>query len=642
MIAWLWLGCTPGDITTTALPEGRVGDVYSAAIEADGRGRWVFAAEDLPAGLTINPATGVVSGIPRERGSRTVTVRLETPGGRTRAEQAMSIVIGGARPACGRTIAGEFTEAALQGFSFVDWEADGGWRVVTLPVPGPEVEEITFEVEDARLFLLRPGLTLSTELEAFEQADRIDFARGAWRLGWDTSPHLGAFQAAQDELRLIVAGDAAGEWSVATTCAAAPVVEDPSIGPFVLGDPAAGGVRATKYDEEVIVESLDPLPAGLELTERGGIVGVPTEVGLTPLRIRMTRVSTGTSSVTTTGVGVYEPIRARCGEQVSVNTQAFEPGLDERGVPTDVDPANFELIEVPWDGQVGVRFEIDRGPSRPGDQSQLLDPEAAGFTLPSFGFDERLEATPRSWPPARYYQRAPELRLLVASQSGLRGRVTVTCEEGPQPDDTVLPVLEPGAPVTIPLGSVGGSEPITWSAEGLPAAVVLEPDGTLAYDGSEFASAEVLVTLEDADGVVTTTPITLWSTTDACDHVLACGETLERPVSGAAPAIACVSPAEVAAADWVTWVIAHEGLGRPGLLRPGAFDPDEADVSYQGYQGPLVAERGRPGVLFDLNWYEHRTRPLVLDSAAVAVDEAWTICAQCGEGAQPIREYSCD
>ena len=64
-------------ITTTALNPGVVGQSYTSPLQAsDGEtvltGTW--AASGLPGGLSIDPATGTISGTPTAAGSYTVTV----------------------------------------------------------------------------------------------------------------------------------------------------------------------------------------------------------------------------------------------------------------------------------------------------------------------------------------------------------------------------------------------------------------------------------------------------------------------------------------------------------------------------------------------------------------------------------------
>lgn len=58
---------TPLRITTTALPSGIVGDPYRASLAANGGitpYRWILTGGRLPSGLSLNEATGVLSGTP--------------------------------------------------------------------------------------------------------------------------------------------------------------------------------------------------------------------------------------------------------------------------------------------------------------------------------------------------------------------------------------------------------------------------------------------------------------------------------------------------------------------------------------------------------------------------------------------------
>jgi hypothetical protein len=69
----------PVQIVTTALPGGVVGNEYEAAIGAGGGlpgFTWSLAAGDPPAGITLDAATGVLSGTPTSSGTATFTVRV--------------------------------------------------------------------------------------------------------------------------------------------------------------------------------------------------------------------------------------------------------------------------------------------------------------------------------------------------------------------------------------------------------------------------------------------------------------------------------------------------------------------------------------------------------------------------------------
>lgn len=68
-------------MATTALPGATVGTPYRAQLLAaggSGRYRWEVSGGELPAGLTLDPATGVISGTPSAARSETVTVKLTT------------------------------------------------------------------------------------------------------------------------------------------------------------------------------------------------------------------------------------------------------------------------------------------------------------------------------------------------------------------------------------------------------------------------------------------------------------------------------------------------------------------------------------------------------------------------------------
>ena len=66
----------PVDITTTSLPEGKVGDAYLFTLEADGgKTPYTWTAPGLPAGLSV-AADGTITGTPTEFGDFTVEVTV--------------------------------------------------------------------------------------------------------------------------------------------------------------------------------------------------------------------------------------------------------------------------------------------------------------------------------------------------------------------------------------------------------------------------------------------------------------------------------------------------------------------------------------------------------------------------------------
>jgi len=89
-------------IATTNLPAGTVGSPYAATVAATGgfgAYTWTIEAGRLPVGLTLNPKTGVISGVPSEAGSVAFSVRVsdsqDTP---ATAAASLLISIGQATP----------------------------------------------------------------------------------------------------------------------------------------------------------------------------------------------------------------------------------------------------------------------------------------------------------------------------------------------------------------------------------------------------------------------------------------------------------------------------------------------------------------------------------------------------------------
>jgi hypothetical protein len=69
----------PLNITTTSLPNGARNVGYSQNLQATGGltpYTWSLASGSLPAGLTLNGATGVISGTPTKKGTSNFVVRV--------------------------------------------------------------------------------------------------------------------------------------------------------------------------------------------------------------------------------------------------------------------------------------------------------------------------------------------------------------------------------------------------------------------------------------------------------------------------------------------------------------------------------------------------------------------------------------
>ena len=62
------------------LPEATVRAAYTTTVDAyGGGGTYTWTATGLPAGLSINPTTGTISGYPSDTGTSLVTVTVTAP-----------------------------------------------------------------------------------------------------------------------------------------------------------------------------------------------------------------------------------------------------------------------------------------------------------------------------------------------------------------------------------------------------------------------------------------------------------------------------------------------------------------------------------------------------------------------------------
>lgn len=101
----LAIRATPLSIMTTSLPQGTANQSYSATLAATGGTgayTWGLAggSPTLPTGLTLNPSTGAISGIPTGTSNTnyTFTVTDQTPPTPQTATRTLQLIIGGAPP----------------------------------------------------------------------------------------------------------------------------------------------------------------------------------------------------------------------------------------------------------------------------------------------------------------------------------------------------------------------------------------------------------------------------------------------------------------------------------------------------------------------------------------------------------------
>lgn len=87
----------PLAVGTTTLPAGAIGSAYSQTLSATGAWgvyNWAVTSGSLPAGLSLDSATGVISGTPTKAGTSTVTVQATGTGAPVQtATQSLSLTV---------------------------------------------------------------------------------------------------------------------------------------------------------------------------------------------------------------------------------------------------------------------------------------------------------------------------------------------------------------------------------------------------------------------------------------------------------------------------------------------------------------------------------------------------------------------
>ncbi len=160
-------------ITTSSLPNGKVGEAYSEALTADGTTpiAWNIIGGALPDGLTLNETTGEISGTPTAAGTASFTVKATNSAGSDTKELSITIAKaapaehtvtvtteGGGTASASPAKAAAGTEITLtatpnEGYHFKEWQVESPTGLVitnnkfTMPDSNVEVKAI-FE-EDA-------------------------------------------------------------------------------------------------------------------------------------------------------------------------------------------------------------------------------------------------------------------------------------------------------------------------------------------------------------------------------------------------------------------------------------------------------------------------------------------------------------
>ncbi|GFK20100.1 putative Ig domain-containing protein [Corynebacterium glutamicum] len=430
------------DVTAPVLEvSGPVGGVVGSPIEpvtvsAD-EDDVVFSAPGLPAGLVIDPDTGVISGTPSEIFDGVVTV-IGTDAAGNAGEVEVSVTVGQAP---------DVTAPVLEVSGPV-----GG-------VVGSPIEPVTVSADEDDVVFSAPGLPAGLVIDP------------------DTGVISGTPSEIFDGVVTVIGTDAAGnagEVEVSVTVGQAPDVTAPVLevsGPVggVVGSPIEP--VTVSADEDDVVFSAPGLPAGLVIDPDTGVIsGTPSEI--------FDGVVTVIGTDAAGNAGEVE-VSVTVGQAPDVTA----PVLEVSGPVGGVVGSPIEPVTVSAD-------EDDVVFSAPGLPAGLvIDPDTGVISgTPSEIFDGVVT-------------------VIGTDAAGNAGEVEVSVTVGQAPDVTA-PVLE----VSGPVGGVVGSpiEPVTvsadeddvvFSAPGLPAGLVIDPDtGVISGTPSEIFDGVVTVIGTDAAG----------------------------------------------------------------------------------------------------------------------------------------------
>jgi hypothetical protein len=530
------------DAPNQILPVAIVGDPYDAALTVSGGDApyvWtVPEAVGVPQGLALL-GDGRLTGVPAEAGVFTFSALVADSAGRSkRLEATVEVVLEPEVVRCGESVSGSFAGSAF-GFAGADLTAldSLAWLAVELPQDLTTRIELVFDTDAVSTvyveraaepigssdldehyvpFYLNPGLTeLTITLDA------------------GTLPSLTPYLS-QPMLPLLHMGQSAGDWTMSVVCSDGPVFVQTAQYPTRLGDPIEVDYQVYGDNTGVRIWTEDPLPDWFVWDEAtGGVSGTAMEAGGWEFTV-IAETEDGRRREERSILGAYDVVDLECGQSAVLDT---EEGYFDGEFYSYFDPRGFAVYRVPLANESLSAITL-RVTGSDGHYVGLADPEPGWLRF--YGGAERLylnlpevalEVSPRSYPATDHYLAVDELYFSAASIGfGLSMEVSVDCDAGPRPDLAGLPVIPALGGASFPLPTIGGTPPYSWSATGLPGGLTLEPSGLLRGDGGALGAYAVALTVEDAVGLSTTEPYTLYVGADAACagyEPIRCGDSID-------------------------------------------------------------------------------------------------------------------
>ncbi len=516
----LTIGLPVLSITTSSLPPATQGVAYAATLAGSGGvPPFVWTAQGLPNGLTVNSGTGLISGTPIPFGPFDVTVTLSDAANQSTSRQFTLTVA--PRPL---TIATASLAAGQQGTAYVGLVTAGGgvspftWSAAQLP-PGLVINSLTGQITGT------PTAT-GTFPARFTVVDA-------------------AQQTASATIPIVIAAPGPPPLQITGSGTLLPG----TVGvPYATAIAINGG--APGY---VVTLAGGSLPPGLNLIPEGAISGIPTTAGTFRFTLRATDTASATDTkdytlvinpapLTVTGtvqdVPRDSPVSVRFGATGGVPPYTFTAtgalpigttfsnGLLS-GTATTSGAFQFAVTVTDSTGATASRsFTINvTGPgltlTGTFPNGQVGTPYQTGFSVTggtapytfSFtGLPAGLSANGSSISGTPTAAGTSTVTVKVTDNSGLTTSQTfsVVIGIGPlQVTTTSLPAAVSNSAYTFTLLASGGVPPYTWTVSGLPSPLAASAAGVISGTAGAPGTFTVNATVTDSRGATTTRPLTL-------------------------------------------------------------------------------------------------------------------------------------
>ena len=502
-------------ITTTSLPSGTASQAYSASITATGGfPPYLFSAQGLPGGLSINPQTGAVTGTTSSSGSfpvmfivvdshsnratATLTLSMASPSVRISAfatlpDGVVGVGYSGSVGAIGGVSPVTFSiarGAVPPGLSFLNSGVLTGTPTTvgrySFTVTATDASN-TSDSKDFTVTIASPPLSIpggsSNPTAPAGSPLSINFGCTG-----GTPPYTysltGSLPPGANFANCTLSGTPTtpGSYTFHITvrdAAGASVTKDVTItvtapGLTLAGSALPNGQAGVAYTASIsatggvppIHYSASGLPAGLSLSTSGAISGTPTTAGQFSFRVTATD-----SSVTTAPISVSATF--------SITVVAAPVALGTRSLPDGVVGVAYTGSVTATGGTPPYTFSmtgLPDGLSASSAGAVSGTPATAGaFTASATVIDSAGGHATQ-----RYSIKISPAALVISTASAPNGTV--------------------GAAYSATFTAAGGAAPYTFSATGQPATLTMSAGGTLSGTPAAPGTVSVVVTVKDANG----------------------------------------------------------------------------------------------------------------------------------------------